>query len=168
MKTIKLLALTAMLCTAAACNDDDLDITRDNGVGPENAGIYNLTKVMVFDPVDFNMDEVANNDLMLESPCYGGSRIVLNEDGTYEYSNNNVFFESETGCSFETIEGTWEVEGSDILMTATTVDVPLTTEHDFNGTEIIIVRNNGTYPTRDAEDNPVYATGNVTYTYTKS
>lgn len=168
MKTLRLLALSVAFCSVVACSDDDLDITRDNGVNPENAGTYNLTKVMIFAENDFNMDGTANTNMMLESPCYGGSSIMLNADGTYQYFNNTVLLESETGCSSETLNGTWEIDGSDILMTDTTVDVPLTKEHDFNGTEIIMVQNNGTYPARDEGGNPMYMTGVVTYTFTKS
>ena len=167
MKTLRPLLIMATACLGIwACSDDDNDNNNNNG--NDHAGTYALTSVEVPVANDFDMDGTASANMMDESPCYLDSEIVLSDDNTYTDEYHYVLHESETGCHTEEALGTWEVDGEMILLTNTLVEpTPSPIEYHIQDNTLVRVYE-GPYPDRDDDDNPIYTTGTITLTYTKT
>lgn len=167
MKTFKILftIVTAFTILTACSNDDD-----NNNVNPnaEFAGTYNLTSLSAPQEVDYNQDGTASFNLMNETVCYNDSQIVLNEDMTYTAVKSYVFFISETGCQTEDSSGTWEVNGSTLILSDTSMELVATIEYHIEDNMLHRTDPGASYPTRDAEGNPMYTNGDIQYTYTKA
>ena len=167
MKTLRPLLIMTTACLGIwACSDDDND--NNNNKGNEYVGTYALTSVEVPVPTDFDMDETASTNMMDESFCYLESEIVLSDDGTFTDEYNYVLHESETGCHTEEAMGSWEVDGDVLLLTNELLEpTPSPLEYHIQDDTLIRIYE-GPYPVRDEEDNPTYATGTITLTYTKT
>lgn len=165
MKTIKILIFVAIVSLPViSCNNDDDNSTNNNS---DIAGEYNLTYLYIPEATDYNQDGISSQDLLMESSCYLDSQIVLNEDMSYTETNSYVFFISETGCQSEERFGTWEINGDIITLTDNTMELPSTKDYSYDNNELFRTEVNAQYPTRDGEGNPVYANGDLQYTYTK-
>jgi hypothetical protein len=163
MKIFRLLVFTTALAGLSACSDDDSSSNSNAAV----AGTYNLTMVIAPEPVDFDKNTVSSLNLMMESPCYSGSKIILNDNGTFAANYSSVFFASDTGCITDQSSGTWAVEGDDLILTNTLLEPSSSTEYVLNDDTITLTMINASYPNRDEQGEPVYSTGTVTLTYTK-
>jgi len=168
MKTLKTLLIILTVASLSACSSDDDNNTVENP-NAQFAGLYNLTSLTAPMAVDFNMDETASAELMTESGCYNDTYILLNEDMTYNAVNSYVFFISDTGCQSEESSGTWEVNGNTLILTDTSLsdELELETEYTIDNGLLYKTEEEASYPDRDADDNPIYLTGTLYYTYTK-
>lgn len=167
MKTLRLSFIALAGCLGLlSCSDDDSENNNNNG--NEVAGTYNLTMVSISEEIDFDQDGTANTDLMLESPCYLDSHIMVNDDGTYTSEYSYVFHESETGCTTETQEGTWDVEGDNLMLTNVSMwPTPAPVSYTRDGNTLVLIMEESPYPDRDELNQPIYTTGEVILTYTK-
>jgi hypothetical protein len=147
----------------ASCSDDD-DNNNDNA---DLAGTYNLTSVMAPMAVDYNMDEIASQNLMEESPCYMDSYITLNANKTFTSEYNYVLFVSSTGCDTEPGEGTWDEEDGQLVLTNNIIEPSIEITYTINNDELLLTMQNAPYPDRDENNEPVYNNGTVILTYTK-
>ena len=165
MKTLRLSFIALAGCLGIlSCSDDDSDNNNGNGV----AGTYNLTMVSISDQIDFDQDGTANSDLMLESPCYLDSHIIINNDGTYTSEYSYVFHESETGCTTETQQGSWNIEGDNLMLTNDSMSpTPAPVSYIREGNTLTLIMEESPYPDRDEQNQPIYTTGEVILTYTK-
>ena len=168
MKTLKtlLFALAATAFFTSCSSDDD---SNDNN-GPDIEGTYNLVSVDIAEEVDFNQDGTASSNLMMESFCYEGSFITLNEDKTFTFAINFVDFTAQTGCNTEEGEGTWEASDSALTLTNTIMEVPnelIFAISDENTVTLTTTLSNSPYPDRDENGNPIYTTGSVQLTFNK-
>lgn len=165
MKMKKILPFLMLAGVLASCSDDDDN--NSNNSDSDLAGTYNLTSVMAPTAVDYNMDEVASQELMDEATCFLDSYITLNDDNTYTSEYNYVLFVSETGCDTEMGEGTWNEEDGQVTTTNMLIEPNLDNTYTINNNELVIMYENYPYPDRDENDEPVYRTGTVILTYTK-
>src|SRR5690606_20300142 len=115
---------------------------------------------------DFNNDGTSSTNFMIESDCFDNSTIVINQNGTYTMTYNEMALDGTAwGCAnTQTTTGTWTRNGN--TFTTTSVSGGMETDTDFTFSQ-----NNGTltrsmtnvqYPsfnatTGDAE----FAMGNV-------
>lgn len=163
MKTLNLLLLGAAGCFFLSCSDDDSDSTNTKS----HAGIYALTSVQLAGSVDFNQDGVTSSNLMSETECYNNSTITLKDDKTYVAQYNYVKIGTDVTCDSEISSGTWEVQGTQLLLTNTMMTPELTTTVTLQDNTIINILPNSPYPDRDTDGVAVYSSGLVTLNYTK-
>lgn len=166
MKTLRLPLIALAGCLGMlSCSDDDSDT---NDTNSEISGTYNLTMVLAPTEVDSDGNGTPHSDLMLESPCYADSHIMINEDGTYMSEYSYAFFESETGCTAETQEGSWEADDDHLMLTNESFwPTPAPVSYIREDNTLIITLEDVPYPDRDGDNNPIYTTGDLTLTYTK-
>lgn len=176
MKKIKLIACALAVASFGftSCNDDDDPVNYPTDLGI--AGTYNLTAVNTGNPTDFNEDGTENENQMLESECYAGSRIILNADGTFVYDIRQILVDTGTGgsaCDDFTVLGTYVVEGG----TGTSAVLTLNYEEEDGDEQSVTVNKTGNqlqiysliaqYPDRNAEGGAIYAIGELELLFNK-
>ena len=168
MKTLRPFLIMTTACLGVwACSDDDNNNTETPDLNP--VGTFNLVAVNITEEVDYNMNGTASSDLMLESGCYSGSFIQINEDGTFTSLYNHVDIISETGCNSEEGFGTWTSAGDVVTLLDESMTEPLEKMYTISENEntITTVMPNAPYPDRDEEGNAIYTEGAVTLIFQK-
>jgi hypothetical protein len=167
MKTINTLILIATGLLFINCSSDD-DDNNVNNPHAEFVGEYNLTYLGAPQAVDYNQDGTPSENLMEETVCYNDSEIILNEDMTYTMNKSYVFFISETGCNNEETFGTWDVNGNILTLTDLTMELPAHRDYSIVDNTLLRTDEGAQYPSRDESGNPIYAEGDLQYTFTKA
>jgi hypothetical protein len=165
------LAFGALALTS--CNDDDNKNT--SGI----AGTYSLQEVNTQTQTDFNQDGTSSTNQKQETSCYNNGRITLNTDGTLKYVVTGVLIgasDGSVGCKTDyEASGQWQTQtgndenavisavyndqnGDDTVITLTKI-----------GRELSLEQNNilSNYPDRNANGEPFYRSGSVTYVFRK-
>jgi hypothetical protein len=176
MKKIRLIACALAIASFGftSCDDDDDPVYYPTDLGI--AGTYNLTAVNTGSPTDFNEDGTENENQMLESNCYNGSRIILNADGTFVYDIRQILVDTGSGssaCDDYTVLGTWVLEGGTGTSAVLTLNYE---EEDGDDVEVTVNKTGGQlqiysllaqYPDRNADGGAIYAIGELELLFTK-
>lgn len=98
---------------AAAINPDDL------------VGEWKLSAMQADTLVDLNKDGTGDKNLLNESACFNDMKVIFNQDRTFSTTNARLDFNGGTNnaefvCVKNRVDfGTWDIEGSDLLMDIT-------------------------------------------------
>ena len=98
---------------AATINPDDL------------VGEWKLSAMQADTLVDLNKDGTGDENLLNESSCFNDMKVIFNQDRTFSTTNARLDFNGGTNnaefvCVKNRVDfGTWDIEGSDLLMDIT-------------------------------------------------
>ncbi|TVZ25800.1 uncharacterized protein DUF5004 [Gillisia sp. Hel_I_86] len=130
-KTILLFALIPLIfsCSKEGEADPNSSFKTSNfaaTINPDDlVGEWNLSAMQADTLVDLNKDGTGDTNLLNESSCFNDMKVIFNQDRTFSTTNARLDFNGGTNnvefvCVKNRVDfGTWDIEGSDLLMDIT-------------------------------------------------
>ena len=108
---------------APPLSDEELEAFMDANIEPSNLyGSWELAAILTEEPIDINGDGTEHNDLFMETNCFDGMRIEINENGSFRAVNSQMDFTANPGdldysCVNKSSDsGTWEIIGDKLIL----------------------------------------------------
>lgn len=161
------------------------DDGNNNGGGGNNGGgnttvngVYVLTAFNSSVPVDLNGDGVNSTNQLNETTCLNNSFLTLNLNNTFVATSKGIDIvynvdgngneTSEIECFEESpSNGTWAVQGNNVLFTYTEDGESFTDTFTRQGNTLIYTIEDGSVVGTSDNGEPVYLTATITLIYTK-
>ena len=151
----------------------------NNGGGNTTVnGVYLLTAFNSSVPVDLNGDGVNSTNQLNETVCLNNSFLTLNLNNTFVATSKGIdIVYNVDGNGNETAEiecyddvpanGTWSVEGNNVLFTYTEDGESFTDTFTKQGNNLVYTIEDGSVVGTSDNGEPVYLTATITLIYTK-
>ncbi|MFY8188555.1 MAG: hypothetical protein ACOVLC_11425 [Flavobacterium sp.] len=161
------------------------DDGNNNGGGGNNGGgnttvngVYVLTAFNSSVPVDLNGDGVNSTNQLNETTCLNNSFLTLNLNNTFVATSKGIDIvfnvdgngneTSEIECFEESpSNGTWSVQGNNVLFTYTEDGESFTDTFTKQGNNLVYTIEDGSVVGTSDNGEPVYLTATITLIYTK-